>query len=86
MILIIILILLLFILLLKKNPLIEGLNTFNGRMAIDDQYFYDKVFDDVFYYENDPDNPDSGCITCKQECTGKCVEYGLTNSCYCFPY
>ena len=28
-----------------NTKIIEGLNTFNGRMAIDDQYFYDKLFD-----------------------------------------
>jgi hypothetical protein len=78
----------------KKNnddsKLIEGLYTFNGRMAIDDQYYYDKVFDDVIYYPNeytpDQDLVITGWIKCKQECPGYCVEYMVSGNSYCFPY
>lgn len=77
-----------------KKDVIEGLNlnTFTGRLAIDDQYFYDQLFDDVFYYPNEPDKETSrwisstGWIKCKMECPGHCVEYGPTGNAYCFPY
>ena len=83
--------------LLKKNYIIEGLNTFNGRMAIDDQYFYDKIFDDVVYYPNeyakDYDTGEeigklliTGWLKCKQQCKGNCIEYGVSGDTYCFPY
>jgi hypothetical protein len=73
------------------------LNTFNGRMAIDDQYFFDKLFDDVSYYPNEyQKNYESGeqigkliktgWIRCKEECPGKCMEYGISGHTYCFPY
>lgn len=83
----------------NKNTLIEGLglNTFNGRMAIDDQYFYDHLFDDVYYYPNEYEKNyergeeigkliKTGWIRCKEECPGKCVEYGVHGHSYCFPY
>lgn len=81
----------------KKNNVIEGLNTFNGRMAIDDQYFYDKLFDDVVYYQNDYEKKferaeeigkllRTGWEKCKLECPGHCVEYFLSGNAYCFPY
>jgi len=96
-ILIIIILTLIFFQLFNKaeKRLIEGLNTFNGRMAIDDQYFYDKLFDDVVYYpneykkESDQESPLGELITtgwekCKLECPGHCVEYGVHGSSYCF--
>lgn len=68
-------------------------SSFNGRMAIDDQYFYDKLFDDVVYYPNEyegdynlNDVKATGWEKCKQECPGHCVEYGLHGVSYCFPY
>ena len=81
----------------KSRPVIEGLNTFNGRMAIDDQYFYDKLFDDVYYYPNDYEKNyereeeigkliKTGWIKCKEECPGYCMEFGVTGHSYCFPY
>ena len=69
----------------NKGDLIEGLNTFIGRMAIDDQYFYDKTFDDVFYYPNEPDGV-SGWDRCNSECPGRCVEYGINGTASCFAY
>lgn len=83
--------------LLKRDKLVEGLYTFNGRMAIDDQYFYDKLFDDVTYYPNRYDKEyktaeeigklvETGWMRCLQECPGKCVEFGVTGNSYCFPY
>ena len=67
----------------KKNK-IEGLYTFNGTMAIDSQYFYDNLFNNVFYYPNQPDGT-SGWVKCRSECPGNCVEYGVTGNSYCFP-
>lgn len=69
----------------NKDDLVEGLNTFVGRMAVDDQYFYDKTFDDVFYYPNEPDGV-SGWDRCNSECPGRCVEYGISGNSYCWPY
>ena len=82
---------------LKDQKIIEGLNTFNGRMAIDDQYFYDKVFDDVTYYPNEyAKNYDTGeeigkllttgWLKCNRECAGNCIEYGVSGNTYCFTY
>lgn len=83
---------------LYTNPdMVEGLNTFNGRMAIDDQYFYDKLFDDVYYYPNDYEKNyergeeigklvKTGWTKCKEECPGHCVEFGVSGRSYCFPY
>lgn len=75
----------------KNEDTIEGLglNNFTGRLAIDDQYYYDKLFDDVFYYPND--DPFSKYMTtgyekCKSECTGNCVSFGPSAHAYCFPY
>lgn len=64
----------------------EHFNTFVGKQAIDDQYFYDKLFDDVKYYTSSPEM--SGCYQCYKEkpASGYCVEYGLTDTCYLFPY
>ncbi len=79
------------------NKVIEGLNTFNGRMAIDDQYFYDKLFDDVYYYPNEYEKNyergeqigkliKTGWVRCKEECPGHCVEFGPSGHSYCFSY
>lgn len=70
------------------------LSTFNGKMDINSQYFYDTLFDDVTYYPNDSDEDiDSGkgsfgCTKCRLNIPpgGHCVEYGLTNICYGFSY
>lgn len=64
---------------------IEGLQTFAGRLAIDDQYFYDQMFDDVYYYPNEKDGT-TGWQRCKTECPGHCVEYFVSGIAYCFPY
>lgn len=68
-------------------------STFNGRMAINDMEFYDKLFDDVVYYSNEYKNNESmgdlvatGWEKCKLECTGHCVEYGLSGNSFCFSY
>ena len=82
----------------KKAKLVEGmLNTFNGRMAIDDQYFYDKLFDNVTYYPNQYDKDyktaeeigkliSTGWVRCNEECAGNCVEFGPTSVAYCFEF
>jgi hypothetical protein len=74
-----------------KQPFTGTFTTFNGRMAIDDQYFYDKLFDDVVYYDNDYDYDTGDLIKtgwdkCKMQCTGNCVEYFVSGNSYCFPY
>ena len=81
-----------------KSKKLEHLNTFNGRTAINDQYFYDKLFDDVYYYPNTYQKNYSnrkeeigkllktGWVRCKEECPGHCVEYGVGGASYCFPY
>lgn len=66
--------------------LVEGLNTFNGRMAINDMYFYDRLFSDVYYYANSEDGNTTGWSKCKSECPGHCVEYMVSGNSYCFPY
>lgn len=69
---------------------IEHLNTFNGRMSVNDQYFYDKLFDDVIYFptiesNNWSDRPgSSGYSRCMLTCPGNCVEYGVSGNAYCF--
>ncbi len=75
----------------KSNDIIEGLNTFNGRLAIDDQYFYDQLFDNVTYYPNKyvddyelNDIEIRGIDKCYRDCKGYCTEFGLTGIAYCF--
>jgi len=68
-----------------RKKVIEGLNTFAGRLSIDSQYFYDQIFDDVSYYPNDKDGT-TGWIKCKQQCPGHCIEFGVSGNAYCFPY
>ena len=55
---------------LKREKVVEGLNTFNGRLSIDSQYHYDKLFDDVSYYPNEYEKSliemkDSGLLVSK---------------------
>lgn len=77
------LIILIVIILYLSNNKLETFNTFVGRLAIDDQYFYDKLFDDVYYYPNENDWI-TGWSKCKTECPGHCVEFGITGNAYCF--
>ena len=85
-ILLIILIIIIIITLYENyNRKIEGLDTFNGRQAINDMYFYYKMFDDVTYYQNKSDF-EFGMDECIEKCIGYCVEYGITGNAYCFPY
>lgn len=77
---------------------VEGfLSTFNGRMAVDDQYYYDKLFDNVIYYPNEYEKDyktgeeigrllKTGWTKCKEECTGNCVEFFVSGNAHCFPY
>ena len=85
----------LFVYFVYKFSCVEGLNTFNGRMAIDDQYFYDKLFDNVDYYPNIYDKDyetgeevgkllKTGWEDCNEKCKGQCVEYGVHGVSYCF--
>ena len=80
---------------LRREKVIEGLNTFNGRMAVDDQYHFDKLFDDVSYYPNEYEKNYSseeeigkllmtGWAQCRARCPGNCVEYGVHGHSYCF--
>jgi hypothetical protein len=78
----------------KNTPEVPATVTFtnfNGKQAIDDQYFYDKVFDNVTYYDNDYDYDTGDLIKtgwekCTTACSGNCVEYGVFGASYCFPY
>lgn len=77
---------------------LEKLTTFNGKMdpGIDEQYKFDKLFDDVTYYGNiySVSTTKNGIIppsiigedTCKKECKngGTCVPYGYTGAAHCF--
>ena len=94
---IIVLILFLFLLCIyaPKERIVEGLNTFNGRMAIQDQYFFDKLFDDVIYYPNKYDKDyetgeeigkliKTGWQECREKCPNHCVEFGISGNSYCF--
>ena len=68
-------------------------SSFNGRMAVDDQYFYDKLFDDVVYYPNEYGKDldlgellSTGWERCKMECPGHCVENAIHGATSCFSY
>ena len=74
----------------KKVTAINFDITTNGTQAIDDQYFYDKLFDNVTYYGNEYDTGynlgdiiSTGWDKCKNECNAECVEYGITGNTYC---
>jgi hypothetical protein len=85
-----------------KSKTVEGLNTFNGKMAVNGQYFHDKLFDDVYYYPNEYEKNyeksyeedgkeigklvKTGWIRCKEECPGHCMEYGISGHTYCYSY
>lgn len=74
-----------------RPEVVEGmLNTFTGRLAVDDMDRYDALFDNVFYYPNtDPfaKNMTTGWEQCVLENpTGHCVEYGPTGVAYAFAY
>lgn len=88
---------LLFCYFLQTDDNMEHLKTFNGRMAVDDQYFYDQVFDNVVYYPNRYVQPNKiarleeigklikkGMNECYEKCNGRCVEYGISGHAYCF--
>lgn len=89
------LIIILILIYLYNQQVIENLYTFNGRMSIDDQYFYDKLFNNVTYYPNKYiDNYELGPLTetginkCLSDCNimkdCNCVEYGITGNAYAF--
>jgi len=46
----------------------------------------DKIFRDVFSYENDQNLDKLGIDKCLEYCAGNCVEYGQTGTAYCFPF
>jgi hypothetical protein len=46
----------------------------------------DKIFKDVFTYENDQNLSKLGIDKCLEYCAGNCVEYGQTGTAYCFPF
>jgi len=90
-IIIIILIIIIYIYFYDQINNLEGYYVFGGENAADDQYFYDKLFDDVVYIPNKyvGDYPLNdidilGIDKCLQECKGKCVEFGITGNAYCF--
>lgn len=79
----------------NKKKRIEGLYTFNGRMAQDLQYQHDTLFDNVLYFPNTYAKSyesaeeigkllETGWDRCNRECPGRCTEYGQTNIAYCW--
>jgi len=46
----------------------------------------DKIFRDVYSYENDQNLGRLGIDKCLDLCAGNCVEYGQTGTAYCFPF
>jgi hypothetical protein len=67
-----------------KGDVIEGLDTMAGLLSVDDQYFYDKLFQNVVYVPNSPEM--TGWVKCNQMKTmgSSCVEYGITGNAYLF--
>jgi hypothetical protein len=68
---------------------VEGLDSFNGRMAVDNQYMYDSLFNSTVGYNSDyigdsEDLLETGWSKCKKECMGHCVEFGLSGFATCF--
>ena len=70
---------------------------FNGQHVVDPKYkgdtitvdmLDDPVFSDVIVYNNDPEpylpNQEIGLEKCVYECDGKCVEFGVTGTAFCF--
>jgi len=64
-------------------------------MSIDDQYFFDKLFDDVVYYPNKYDKDyetgeeigkliKTGWEECREKCRGHCTEFGPSGNSHCF--
>lgn len=49
----------------------------------------DPLFKDVVFYQNDDDvyleGKKTGLDKCLDICTGKCVEFGMTSTAFCFP-
>lgn len=49
----------------------------------------DPLFNDVVFYQNDDDvyleGKKTGVDKCLDICTGKCVEFGMTSTAFCFP-
>lgn len=48
------------------------------------KFLYDKLFDDVTTYDNDPDGR-LGLDKCLEANCGVCLEYGVTGNALCFP-
>lgn len=46
----------------------------------------DKIFNDVYSYENDQNLEILGIDKCLKDCNGNCVEYGQTGTAFCFPF
>jgi len=68
------------------DDLIEGLDNFVGRQAINSEYYVDHLFDQVYYYPNDAKDGTTGWMRCKSECSGSCLELGVSGNSYCFSY
>ncbi len=79
----------------NKKELVEGLYTFNGRMAQDLQWYHDTIFDNVYYFPNTYAQPyetaeqsgkllETGWDRCNRECPGRCMEFGQSGNSYCW--
>ena len=95
----IIIVIIIFLYTYKKPNIVEGLYTFNGKMAINSMYFYDKLFQNVIYYPNIYNQKfdtgeavgkllKTGWQRCREDSlqgrVGHCVEYGPTGASYGF--
>jgi hypothetical protein len=78
-----------------NKPSVEGMYTFNGRLSSNLQWYDDHLFDDVYYIPNLYQQPyktgeeigkllETGLSYCYKNCSGTCLEYGMTGNAYCF--
>lgn len=95
---IILTIILIIVLIPQRQSSIEHLTTFNGYQSVDDQYYSDKIFENVVYYPNEYNKEyesaeeigelvKRGIDKCYEECKGTCTEFGVHGIAHCFnPY
>ncbi len=63
--------------------IVENFDTNIKKIELSPSYKYDPLFADVVTYENDIDGR-LGIDKCLENCSGKCLEYGITGTAYCF--
>lgn len=64
-------------------------DTYQGRKNTGTELTDDNLFQDVIIFKNDDDLYESngrlGIDKCIDQCSGKCIEFGITGVGYCFP-